>query len=103
MSQPVRILSRSELPPEGEAREAVCGARTLCIANANGEVHAVDNVCPHRGGPLGQGIVENGNIVCPWHAWAFNLKSGAAEHSPLARIRVYPVHVEGDDVLVEID
>ncbi|MFT4112283.1 Rieske (2Fe-2S) protein [Silvibacterium sp.] len=102
MSESIRILSRSELPAEGEAREAVCGNRVLCIAQVNGEIHAVDNACPHRGGPLGQGIVENGTVVCPWHAWAFDLKTGAAAHSPLARVAVYPVRVEGDDVLVQL-
>jgi nitrite reductase (NADH) small subunit len=102
MSEFVRILSRTELPADGEAREVGCEGRMLCIANVGGEISAMDNVCPHRGGPLGEGIVENGKVVCPWHAWAFDVKTGAAEHSPGDKVDVYPVRIEGDDVLVKL-
>ena len=101
MSEFLRILSKSELPPDGEAREVACGERQLCLANLNGEISAMDNVCPHRGGPLGQGIIENGKIICPWHAWAFDAKTGIAEHTD-ARVDVYEVKIEGDDVLVKL-
>lgn len=90
----------SELPPPGETREAVCGEKLVCIANSNGEICAMNNVCPHRGGPLGQGIVEDGRVICPWHAWAFDVKTGMAEHTSHARVDVYEVKVEGEDVLV---
>ena len=76
MPEFVRILSKAELPTEGEAREVECGEYQLCIARLNGEVTVMNNLCPHNGGPLGEGIIENGKIVCPWHAWAFDLKTG---------------------------
>jgi nitrite reductase (NADH) small subunit len=103
MSEFIRILSKAELPGEGEAREVPCGARMLCLANVNGAISAMDNVCPHRGGPLGEGIVENGKVVCPWHAWAFDVVTGEAEHSPGDKVAVFPVKIEGDDVLVKLD
>lgn len=102
MSEFVRILSKGELPGEGEAREIPCDGKMLCIANVGGAISAMDNVCPHRGGPLGAGIVENGKVVCPWHAWAFDVVTGEAEHSSEARVEVYPVTIEGDDVLVKL-
>ena len=102
MSEFVRILSRAELPSDGEAREVACAGKMLCVANVGGEISAMDNVCPHRGGPLGEGIIENGKVVCPWHAWAFDVKTGAAEHSPGDKVDVYPVRIEGDDVLVNL-
>lgn len=95
-------MSASELPPAGEAREAACGDRMLCIANCNGAISAMDNVCPHRGGPLGQGIIEDGKIICPWHAWAFDVKTGVASHTPHAKVDVYDLKIEGDDVLVKL-
>jgi nitrite reductase (NADH) small subunit len=95
-------MSVSELPPAGEAREVVCGERLLCIANSGGAISAMDNVCPHRGGPLGQGIVEDGKIICPWHAWAFDATTGVAVHNPDAKVDVYEIKVEGDDVLVKL-
>jgi nitrite reductase (NADH) small subunit len=102
MAEFQRVMSVSELPPEGEAREAVCGARLICIANLGGKISAMDNVCPHRGGPLGQGIIEEGKLICPWHAWAFDIKTGVAVHTPDAKVEVYEVKIEGDDVLVKL-
>jgi nitrite reductase (NADH) small subunit len=102
MPEFVRICAKSELPPTGEAREIVFGERTFCIANENGEITAMDNVCPHRGGPLGQGMLEEGKLICPWHAWAFDLKTGAATHFPQAKVEVFEVKIEGEEVLAKI-
>ncbi len=99
----VKIATVSELPPEGEAREFSVGEKTICVAN-NGEGYtAMDNVCVHRGGPLGGGVVDGQNIVCPWHGWEFNLHTGQCAHDPTARVPVYPLKIEGGDVLVGLD
>ena len=97
-----RIASKSELPAPGQAREFTVGGKIICVANVEGEYSAMDNVCLHRGGPLGQGMVEDGKIVCPWHGWQYDPKSGEAVHNPSAKIAVYPVKVDSEDVLVEI-
>ena len=102
MAEFQRVMSVSELPPEGEAPEVWCGERLLCIAHSAGTISAMDNVCPHRGGPLGQGIIEDGKLICPWHAWAFDAKTGAAVHAPGVKVDVYEVRIEGDDVLVKL-
>jgi nitrite reductase (NADH) small subunit len=102
MSEFVRICAKAELPPSGDAREFTSGEKVICIANDRGEIAAMDNACPHRGGPLGQGLVENSKMVCPWHAWAFDLKTGEAAHSPQVRAEMYEVKVDGDDVLVKL-
>ena len=96
----VRIAARSELPAEGQAKEFTGGGKVICVANVGGTISAMDNVCLHRGGPLGQGLVEGGKIVCPWHGWQWDPKTGEAGHNPAARVAVYPVKVEGEDVLV---
>ena len=102
MPESVRIASVSELPPDGEAKEFECRGRTICVARVNGEVAAMDNVCLHKGGPLGQGVVMGNKIVCPWHGWEFDLKTGRAGESKDLAVAVYPVRIEGNDVLVEI-
>jgi nitrite reductase (NADH) small subunit len=102
MAEFQRVMSVSELPPDGEAREVACGERLICIANSGGAISAMDNVCPHRGGPLGQGIIEEGKLICPWHAWAFDAKTGVAVHTPDVKVDVYDVKIEGDDVLVKL-
>jgi nitrite reductase (NADH) small subunit len=98
----VRLGSTADLPSENQAREFAVGARMICVANVNGVITAMDNVCLHRGGPLGQGTISHGKLVCPWHGWEFDPKTGAACHNPAARLNVYPVRIEGNDVLIEI-
>jgi len=103
MSQMVRLCSVTETPNEGEVCEIAAAGRVFCVARVDGEVVVMDNVCPHRGGPLGQGLIENGHVVCPWHAWAFNAKTGCASHNSKACVRRYEVQVEGDAVLVDVE
>lgn len=99
MSDFVKIGETSEMPAAGEAREFQCGNKTICVANMNGTLAAVDNFCPHRGGPLGQGIVEGSKIVCPWHGWEFDLATGNNPHTPDLNVRSYELKQEGNDVL----
>lgn len=102
MSEFHKLTTISELPPAGEAREFNCDGHTVCIANENGQYSAMDNVCAHRGGPLGQGVVEQGKIVCPWHGWQFDLKTGKSEQSATLGVDVYELKIEGEDVLVKV-
>jgi nitrite reductase (NADH) small subunit len=91
-----------EAPKNGEAMEATAEGVAVCLARVNGELAALDNWCPHRRGPLGQGWVQGESVVCPWHSWTFNVKTGVAEHPVHDRVAVFPVRVEGADVLIEI-
>jgi nitrite reductase (NADH) small subunit len=68
----------------------------------NGVYSAIDNVCLHRGGPLGQGMIEGGKVVCPWHGWAWDPKTGAAEQSSNTKVAVYTLRIENGDVMIEI-
>jgi nitrite reductase (NADH) small subunit len=103
MSEFERICSRADLPKEGEAKEfALASGRPLCIARISGEVTAMDNECPHNGGPLAEGMIEGSRVICPWHAWAFDVHTGEAEHNPAAKVEVFETKVDGDDVLVKV-
>ena len=97
-----KLTTQSDLPGPNEAKEFRCGDKEICIANVNGTYSAMDNICLHRGGPLGQGVIENGKVVCPWHAWAWDPLSGQAAQNPAAKISIYPVKVESGNVLIEI-
>src|SRR6476659_10943813 len=92
----IKLASQSELPAEGEAKEFACGDKVICVANVNGVISAIDNVCLHRGGPLGQGTIEGDKLVCPWHGWQFDPKTGAVGHAPDQRITTYPLTIEGE-------
>jgi len=98
----VKLTTTSKLPPEDEAIEFPCGEKTICVANVAGSISAMNNVCLHLGGPLGQGMIEGGKVVCPWHGWAWDPKTGEAAHNPDAKVVTYPLKIEGDDVLIEI-
>ena len=97
-----KLTAESELPPIDEAKEFPCGAKTICVANVNGTYSAMDNVCLHRGGPLGQGMIEGNKVVCPWHGWAWDTKTGAAVQDPSRKVAVYPLKIESGEVLIEI-
>lgn len=97
-----QLTTESDLPGHNEAKEFSCGGKDICVANVNGSYSAMDNVCLHRGGPLGQGMIENGKLICPWHAWAWDTKTGEAAHNPAVKVMVYPLKIENGDVLVEI-
>ena len=62
--------------PVGTAREVVSGDRVIALFNVAGTFYALDGVCPHQGGPLGQGTLEGCVVTCPWHGWQFDVTSG---------------------------
>ncbi len=82
--------------------EASLGGRTFCVATLHGKTFVLDNECPHHGGPLGEGVLENGKVVCPWHAYGFDLKTGLCDQDPDLRVRVFEAVVEGEEVLVRL-
>jgi len=102
MAQWVRVCSLTEAPAVGQVMEADAAGRGICLANIGGVLSAMENLCPHREGPLGQGWIEGNAVVCPWHSWAFDVKTGAAEYPEGERVEVYALKVENEDVLVEI-
>jgi nitrite reductase (NADH) small subunit len=103
MPEYVKLTTTSELPPEGEAKEFELDGKMICVAHTGEGLSAMDNVCLHRGGPLGQGVVDGNKIVCPWHGWMFDVNTGACMHDTNARVRVYPLKVEGDEVWIEVE
>ena len=99
----VRLCAVGEAPAEDQVKETEAAGRALCVAKVGGEVRVLDNLCPHRQGPLGQGWVENGSVVCPWHSWAFDCRTGLAEYPEGERVEVFPTRIEGEEILVEIN
>ena len=97
-----KLCTRAELPAENKAKEFSVEGKMVCVANVGGMISAIDNVCLHRGGPLGTGVVLDGKVVCPWHGWAFDPQTGAVAHDPATRTQVYSLKFEGEDVFIEI-
>jgi len=99
MEEFVRVMSTADVKP-GHGMVAEIKGKTLAIFNVDGTFHALDNTCIHRGGPLGEGDMEGNVVTCPWHGWQFNVSTGECIKNPSAKVEVYPVKVEGDDVKV---
>ena len=96
----IKLTTQSELPAANSVKEFPCGQKAVCIANVNGTFSALDNVCLHQGGPLGEGVILDGKVVCPWHGWEYDAQTGV--HSAQAKVAVYPLKIENGDVLIEI-
>ena len=97
-----KLTTESALPAEGEAKEFPCGDKMICVANVNGTCSAMDNVCLHRGGPLGQGMIEGNKVVCPWHAWGFDFRTGLADGDEDLCVQTFPVSVTNGDILIDV-
>jgi nitrite reductase (NADH) small subunit len=95
----VRICLGGKLPDEGKVREIKAGGREFCVARVNGEISVVDNLCPHKDAPLGEGWIEKGRVVCPAHEWAFDLKTGE-QHKGKSSVRAYTAVVEDGELFV---
>lgn len=87
---------------DGRAQLIEIGASKIALFRAEGVFFALDNACPHRGGPLVEGHVEGKTVACPWHAWQFDLKTGDCLTNSQAKQRMSRVKVEAGDVFIEI-
>ena len=97
----VRLCAAAEAPAEGSLARMESAGRELCLANVEGTLRVVDNICPHRLGPLNEGWIENGEVVCPWHGWSFDPVTGRCTNAT-GCVRAYPVQVQDGDVLIQI-
>ena len=84
--------------PEGRVKTAVAAHKTLCITHYKGEHYALDNKCPHEGGPLGEGSIENGLLRCPWHGWDFDPCTGKSPGDYDDGVDTFPIEVRSDGI-----
>ena len=97
----IRIAAVADCPP-GSALECVAGDRIVALFNVDGEFHALDGICPHQGGPLGQGELAGSVVTCPWHGFQFDVCTGRNVGNPALMHPSFPVKVEQGEVYVEI-
>jgi len=102
MGEFLKAAAVQDLPP-GTAREVAVGGKAVALYNVGGTFYATSNICLHRGGPLGQGMLDGGIVMCPWHAWTWDVTTGENAANPSLKIETYAVKVEGGDVYVKVD
>ena len=97
----VRVAGAGDVKP-GEGRVVDVAGRTVALFNVAGRYYAIDNACPHRGGPLGEGDLDGGVVACPWHAWRWDVTTGANTNNPAVKVACFAVIEEGGGIFVEV-
>lgn len=96
-----KVLELDELA-DGRVKSVTCSHLTLCMTHYQGQYGALDNKCPHQGGPLGEGSIENGLLRCPWHGWDYDPLTGKAPGYDDG-VDKFPVETRDDGVYVGFD
>lgn len=90
--------------PAGEGRSFRVNSRMIAVFHVDGAYTAINDVCPHMGASLATGYIEDGGVICPWHAWRFCVKDGTWLDNPKSKVRqeTYEVRVEGEEIQVRV-
>src|SRR5213082_2440139 len=79
----VRTAKTNEITP-GTIREFQVEGKAVALANVGGKYYAINNTCLHRGGPLGQAVMNGVVVTCPWHGWQYDVTTGKVKQNPAA-------------------
>ena len=97
----VEVARVSDLPPGAMKRVEVDG-RALALFHTASGIHAIDGRCPHRGGPLAEGDLMGEQVVCPWHLWTFDVRTGQCVDVSDVCVAVHTVEVQGESIFVSV-
>jgi nitrite reductase/ring-hydroxylating ferredoxin subunit len=96
----VQTKPLAELPP-GSLAQVECNGSSYALCNHQGTLTCFDGICPHAGGPLGDGNLDRGQIVCPWHGWAFDCSTGINDFDPTVQLKSHPVDVRNGSIFID--
>ncbi len=85
---------------EGKARLAQLNGKDIALFKISGHIYALENACCHRGGPLVEGYLEGMEVTCPWHAWAYDVKTGVCSTAPDIKQPVFQVKIDNGAIFV---
>ncbi len=88
---------------DGSVRVVRVGGKSIALFRVGDELFAMDNHCLHRGGPLAQGGREGFDVVCPWHGWAYDIRSGSFKVIPALKVKTYRVSLQGESIMLDLD
>jgi nitrite reductase/ring-hydroxylating ferredoxin subunit len=98
----IRIGSTRDIAP-GAARAFTIGRYEIAVFNVDGAFYAIENTCPHQGGPLADGWMEGPLVTCPWHGWCFDVRTGKMTLGEFASVPRFELQVRGDDLFVSTE
>ena len=96
----VQVGRLDDLPKQGARKVVWAGTKIAIFRTGADRVFAIEDRCPHKNGPLSEGIVHDNCVTCPLHNWVISLETGKAQGADSGETRTYPVRVEGDVVLL---
>ncbi len=97
----VKVANVSQVPP-GTSIVVEAQGQELAVFNVDGQCFCIDNYCPHSGGPLGEGELDGDVVICPWHAWEFNVRTGQMTFSQHVCVTTFPCKIEDGAIWVEV-
>ena len=97
----VKVATVSQVAP-GTGMVATVNDKEVAVFNVDGTFHAIDNVCKHRGGPVGAGELDGDTVTCPWHGWQYNVKNGVCLTKEGVTVDKYEVRVEDGEVKIAV-
>jgi nitrite reductase (NADH) small subunit len=97
-----KALEESQVA-EGKVHKARIGKKEFALIRMGDAIYCIDGVCSHEGGPLGEGSLDNGELVCPWHEGRYDVKTGAADPDTdwVTDVTSYPTKVEDGYVWID--
>lgn len=87
---------------EGRGHIVDARGKSIALFKIDGRIYAIENVCPHRGGPVGEGDLAGKIVTCPWHGWSFDVTTGQAQGNPVMQCKTIAVKVGGGEVEIEV-
>jgi nitrite reductase (NADH) small subunit len=99
----VHVGSISEIPRRGSRCISTPKGKIAVFRTAEDRIFAIEDHCPHKGGPLSQGIVHGAAVTCPLHNWVISLETGKALGADEGAVRTIPVRLDGDKILIAIE
>ncbi|HET9256629.1 MAG TPA: thiamine pyrophosphate-binding protein, partial [Pseudonocardiaceae bacterium] len=92
----------ADVPEDGRVRSVVVDGRTVALSRCGARLGALENRCPHQGGPLGEGAIEKGWLRCPWHGYDYDPLTGTPPPGFTDAPERFPVEIRDDGVYVEV-
>ena len=101
MSNFIDIAALADIPRQGARLVKTAQGCVALFRTADDQVFALDDRCPHKGGPLSEGIVHGASVTCPLHGWVFDMTTGQAQGADEGQVQTFAVRVEGGRVLLD--
>lgn len=93
-----KLADKKDIPTGKSVMVKTPKGKEIAIFNIDSQFYALENVCPHQGGPLGEGDIEDSCVTCPWHGWQFDIKTGNCVNMPGEEATKIAIEVDGDSI-----